>query len=105
MRFDELLAADEHSTRSATGVIDSPFVRCQHLDQNADDVRWRVELSALLALRTGKLRKEVFVDPPQNVLGTISRAAKTKVANEVYQLTKPLLVQTGTTVVFRQNAL
>src|SRR5438477_12325058 len=50
MRFDELLALYEHAARSATGVVDTPFVGRQHLDQHPHDVRWRVKLSAALAL-------------------------------------------------------
>jgi hypothetical protein len=48
--FDELFTTDEHAPRSAARVIDATLVRGKHLDQNADNVQWGIELPALLAL-------------------------------------------------------
>src|SRR5208282_1740881 len=105
VRFDELFAADKHSARAAAGVVDAAFVWCQHLDQDADDVRWRIELSAFLALGAGELRQEVLVHLTQNVLGTVCRTAEADVANEVDELTEPLLIEAGTPIILRQNSL
>src|ERR1035437_8452391 len=45
MLLDELLAADEHPTRTAAWVVNAALVRRQHLDEHADDARGRVELA------------------------------------------------------------
>jgi hypothetical protein len=54
--LNELLARDEHATRTAAGVVDAALVGCEHLDQHAHDARRSVELAALLALGAGELR-------------------------------------------------
>jgi len=80
--LDELLAADEHAPRSAARVIDAALVRRKHFDQHTDDTGRRIKLSTLLALSTGKLREEIFVDAAENILGAVCGAAETDVANE-----------------------
>ncbi len=48
--------------------VTSPLVRREPLDQHADHATRRVKLTAVLPLRAGELRVEVFVDAAQNVL-------------------------------------
>ena len=95
----------EHSAGAAAGVVDAALVRREHFDQDPDDLRWRIELSALLALGAGELSQKVLVDPTQNVFGTVCRTAQADVANEVDELAEPLLIEAGTRVVLGQHAL
>src|SRR5690242_3919846 len=53
--LDELLALDEHATRSAARVVDAAAVRGEHLNEGADDVAGCVKLAALLALGAREL--------------------------------------------------
>ena len=105
VRLDELLALDEHAAGAAAGIIDAALVGSEHLDQHADDVRRRIELSALLALGAGELGEEVFVDAPQHVLGAVGGAAQRDVAHKVDELAETLLVEPRTGVVLGQHAL
>ena len=68
-------------------------------------MRRRVELAAALALGAGEPREEVLVDPAQGVLGAVGRAAERDVADQVDELTEPLLVEAGPAEVLGQHAL
>jgi hypothetical protein len=103
--LDELFAADEHAARAAARVVDAALVRREHLDQDPDDVRGRVELAALLAFGTGELGEEVLVDPTERVLGPVGGGAERDVADQVDELTEALLVETGPGVVLGQHTL
>ena len=87
------------------GIVDPAPVRLQHLDQHLDDAARGVELAALLALRTRELRQEVLVDPAEHVARAGVLVAHLDVADEVDQLTEPLLVECGPGVVARQHVL
>src|SRR5262249_27227472 len=103
--LDELFTADEHPARTAAGVVDAAFVRGQHFDENADDVRRRVELTAFLTLGACELGKKILVYTTKNVLGTRCRAAKTNITDQIDELTESLLVQTRSCIVLWQDAL
>jgi hypothetical protein len=66
--LDELLRLHEHPARAAAGVVDTPLVRLDHLDQELDDRLRRVELAPGLPLGAGELAQEVLVDPAEDVL-------------------------------------
>ncbi len=105
MRLDEFLTADKHPARTAARVIDTTFVRCQHLNENADDVRGCVELSTLLTLGAGELREKVLVHSTENILGSVCGTTETDIADEVNELTETLLVETRTRIVFWEHTL
>jgi hypothetical protein len=44
--LDEAFGLHEHASRTAAGVVDTPVVWLEHLDQESDNTTWRVELSA-----------------------------------------------------------
>ena len=73
MLFDELFALHEHAGRAAARIVDAPLVRREPLDQHADHATRRVELPAILPLRTGELREEVFVDAAQEIRKSFER--------------------------------
>jgi len=50
-------------------------------------------LTTFLALSAGKLRKEVFVDPAEDILGAVLLVTRTDITNEVDKLAEALLVQ------------
>ena len=102
---DEFHRLHEHAGRSATGVVDAAPIGLQHLDQQLDHAARGVELPALLALGAGELGQEVFVDAAEHVLGTGLLVAHLDVADEVDELTEPLLVEGGAGVVFGQHVL
>src|SRR5208282_537716 len=103
MRFDEFFAGDKHAAGAAARVVDAALVRRQNLDQDADDTRGRVELTAALALGAGEAREEILVDAAERVLGAIGRSAERDIAHEVDDLTKPHLVETWAGEVLRQH--
>src|SRR5262245_59240057 len=68
-------------------------------------MRRRVELTALLALGTGELREEIFVDPPQDVFGSRLRVTEADVTDQVDELAEALLVEARASEVLRQHPL
>ena len=104
-------------------VVDAALVRGQHFNQHVRTTQpRRVELAPLLALGTGELGEEVFVDAAQDVLGVVGSMGfrwigvrlvfcgfpfghKFDRANQINQFAQPLLVQGRTGVVLRQCAL
>ena len=103
--LDELLALHEHAARAAAGVVDAALVRREHLDEDPDDVRRRVELAALLALGARELGEEVLVDAAERVLRAVGGGAERDVAHEVDELAEARLVEAGPGVVLGQHAL
>ena len=99
MGANELDRLDEHAGRAATGVVHPALVRFEHLDQQLDHTAWRVELTTLLALGAGELGEEVLIDAAEQVLGAALGVADFAVADEVDELTKPLLVERRATVI------
>src|SRR5690348_2030439 len=72
--FEETLGLDEHATRAAARVIDAALNAAlgiregfQHLNQDADDRTWGVELPSPLAFRSGEATKEIFVDLTEQI--------------------------------------
>ena len=63
----------------------------------------RVELATLFPFGTGKLPKEIFIDPAQYVAGEVLFAAKTDCAYQVYQFAEPSFVKCWTCVVLGQD--
>ena len=61
----------KHARRAAAGIVDTPLVRREPLDQHSDHAARRVELPAVLSLGIGELREEVFVDAAQDVLRAV----------------------------------
>ena len=51
------------------GVVDSPFERFEHFDDQVDDGFGRVVLTALFAFGECELTKKVFVDVAKDVFG------------------------------------
>ena len=105
VRADELHRLHEHPRRAAAGVVDPSPPRFQHLDQELDDASRGVELAALLALGARELRKEVFVDAAEHVLGAGVRVAHPDIADHVDDLAEPLLVERRAGVVLGQHVL
>ena len=103
--LDELLAADEHAARAAARVVHAALVWGEHLDEDPDDVRRRVELAALLALGARELGEEVLVDTAEGVLRPVGRGSERDVADEVDELAEAGLVEAGPGVVLGQYAL
>ena len=67
--FDEFLAGDKEAAAAHRGVVDSPFERFEHFDDQVDDGFGRVILPALFAFGECELTKEVFVDVAKDVFG------------------------------------
>ena len=105
MGADELDRLHEHAGGAATGVIDPSLIRLQHLDQQLDHAARGVELAALFAFGTGKLRQKVFVNAAQHVLGPGLCVADLDIADEINELAEPLLVERRAGVVFGQHIL
>src|SRR5436190_15875806 len=61
--FDEFFRLHEHAAGAAARVVDAAFVGSEHLDKEAHDALWGIELATFLALSTGELTEEVFVNP------------------------------------------
>ena len=101
--FNESDRLHEHAGRSAARVVHTAPVRLDHFNQQLDHTARRVELAALLALGARELRQEVFVDPTQYVPGAGFGIAHPDVADEVDELTEPLLVERLTGVVLGQH--
>jgi hypothetical protein len=98
--LDELLRLHEHPRGATAGVVHASLERLQHLDQQAHDGAWRVELTAFLTLGTGKLGEKVLVDASENVPGAALRVADADVADEVDKLAESLLVERRAGIVF-----
>ena len=78
------------------------LVRRERLDQHADHTSRHVELPALLPFRTGELREEVFVEATQDVLRADLGIVEFDRAD---QFAEPLLVESRTSLLFRQHSL
>ena len=63
------LAAEAQAAAAHRRVVNSPFERFQHLDDQVDYRFRRVVLTALLAFGECELSKEVFVDVAKDVFG------------------------------------
>ena len=104
MCLDEFLTRHKHPAGTAARIVNASLVGREHFHQHTHDAGRRVELSAALALCAGEARKEVLVDPPERVFGAIGRASERDIADEVDDLSEPLLVETGSPEVFGQDA-
>ena len=105
--FHELLRLHEHAAGSAGGVVDAPLVRREHLDEQAHHAGGRVELAAILALRTGELGKEILVNAAEDVLGPVFPVAEADGADEVDEVdevAEAVLVEGRAGVVLGQDA-
>ena len=103
--FHEFLTLDEHASGAAGGVVDASLVRGDHLDEEADDTGGGVELTAVLALGTGKLGEEVLEDSSEEVLGAAGGICELDGADDVDELAEAILVEVGAAVVLVQGAL
>ena len=104
MRFHEFNRLHEHAARTAARVEDAAFVRGEHFDEELDDAAGRVELTAFLALSTGEFAEEIFIDAPDDVLGTALLVAQPDGGDEVNDAAETLLVQMRAGVFFGQDA-
>ena len=73
--LDAFLVADEHAPGVAAGVIDSPPIGFQYLDQHMHDQDRGIEVPAPLAFRSGKAPEEILLDPPEEVSRLLLRLA------------------------------
>ena len=101
----ELLGLHEHAAGTATGVIHTPLVRLDHLNQELDDALRGVELATELALRRSEAPKEILVHPAQDILGARFRVAEADGADEVNQFAEPGLVERRPGVVLGEDTL
>lgn len=104
VRADELDGLHEHPRRAAARVVNAAAVGLEHLDQQLDYAARGVKLAAFLALGTGELGEEVFVNAAEHVLGAASLVTDLDVRDEVNDLSEALFVERGACVVFWQNA-
>ena len=65
--LDEVGTLDEHAARTARRVEDASVVRLDDFDDQLDQRGGREELAALLALGTGEVAEEVFVNLAESV--------------------------------------
>ena len=104
MYFHDSFALDEHSPGATAWIIYSPMKWLQDFNQELNNVLWRVELSSTLPFSLGKSAEEVFVYPAQDVFRAVFAVAKADRADQVDQLTEPLLIERRSGVLLRQHA-
>src|SRR5262249_30842588 len=68
MLLHQALALHAHAPGTAARVIAPAFVGLQHLDQDAHDRAWGVELPSPLALRPRKAAQEILIDAAKDIL-------------------------------------
>jgi hypothetical protein len=98
--FDELLGLHEQAAGAAARVVHAAAVGFEHLDQQLDHTARGVELAAFLALGTGELGEEIFVNAAEHVLGAAGLVADPDVGDEVNELAEAGFVERGAGVVF-----
>ena len=101
--FDKFLALDEEAACTVARVVHSALVRHQHGDQDFGHALRGVKLPALLAFGAGKLAEKIFIDPPDDVLGTALLVAQADGGNEVNDAAEALFVQVRTGVFLGQH--
>jgi hypothetical protein len=84
--LDELHRLDEHTRRTTAGIVHTAAVWLEHLDQQSDHATGSIELAALLALGTRKLRQKVLVHAAQYILGPGVGVAHADAGHQVNQL-------------------
>ena len=104
MGLDELDGLNEHPRGAATGVVHPPLIWFKHLHEQSYNTARRVELAALLSFGTGELRKEIFINPAESILGAVLRVADHDIAYEVDQLPEPRFIQGWAGIILRQDA-
>ena len=99
----KLFGLNEHAARPTARVINPPLVRGQHLDEKLHYVSRRIELAAQLALGTGELGKEVFVNATQHIFRPVLGAAERGGTEDVDELTQPCFIQPHVGVVLGEH--
>src|SRR5690606_25808388 len=104
VRLDELLTLDEHTARSAAGIVDAPLEGLDHLDQQPNDSPRGVELTSVSPLRRGEFVEEVLVHPAEEFLILTVLIAHFE-GEQIDQLAQSRLVQLRSGIILRQDSL
>src|SRR5665647_408543 len=100
----EFFRLNEHARRSTTWVVNPSLIRLQDLDKQPDNATRGIELAALFALGARELRKEIFIDPANNILGSTVCVAYSNVGDKVDSLSQSLLVKCWSRVVLWEDS-
>ena len=73
MSFNELDGLDEHTTGTATGVIEYAVIRLDHFGNQINDAFGRVELSLTFTFCKCELTEEVFIHTTDDVVFLVVR--------------------------------
>ncbi len=93
MMKDEFLTLHKHATAATARVEYSAFVRLKHFNQKFYDAGRCIELPAFFSFCHGKLSKEVFVHPTQNVFALCFLCSQGGGANQVDQSAQTGFIQ------------